>query len=126
MTSLRPRWSPNKLCYVLPSPAGKPASCYLLLTVIARASVPSVHQEIGEEMIFLDIYYCSDTVGATGDGRGWARMGAGGGRRWTQVLELVIIALVERRRKNKKTTTYLINWASAWLSVDGRGGGSGR
>ena len=58
-----------------------------------------------------------------GDGCGRARMGAGGGRGWTRVLELVIIALVERRKKKKET--YLINWASAWLSVDARSG-SGR
>ena len=62
-------------------------------------------------------------VGATGDKRGWARMGAGGGHRRTRVLELVIITLVERKRKKK---TYMINWASAWLSVHVRGGGSGR
>ena len=39
---------------------------------------------------------------AGGDGRGWARMGAGRG--CTRMLELVIIALSEGKKK-----TYLIN-----------------
>ena len=49
----------------------------------------------------------------TGDERGWA-----------QVLELVIIALSGKKKEKKKT--YLMNWASTWLSVDARGGSSGR
>ena len=48
------------------------------------------------------------------------------GHRWEQVvdvdglecwrLELVIITLVERKKK-KQNKTYLINWASAWFSI---------
>ena len=60
---------------------------------------------------------------AGGDGRGWARMGVGDGRGWIRMLMLVIIALSEKKRKKK---TYLMNGASAWLSVDVQGGGSGR
>ena len=50
---------------------------------------------------------------AGGDGRGWARMGAGDGRGCTRMLELVIIALSEGKKKN-----LLDKWASAWLSID--------
>ena len=62
-------------------------------------------------------------VGMTGDERGWGWMGTGGGRGWTRVLELVIIALSGKKEEKKKT--YLMNWASVWQSVDVRGGGSG-
>ena len=41
------------------------------------------------------------------------------------MLELVIIALSGKKKKKKKKT-YLKKWASSWLSVDARGGGSGR
>ena len=61
---------------------------------------------------------------AGGDGCRWARMGAGDGRRCTRMLELVIIALSEGKKRTKKTL--LNKWASAWLSVDARCGGSGR
>ena len=66
-------------------------------------------------------------MGATGDERGWARMGdrwgTDGGRGWTRVLVLAIIALSGKKKKKK---TYLMNWSSTWLSVDARGGCSGR
>ena len=60
-------------------------------------------------------------MGTTGDERGWTWMGTGGGRGWTRVLVLVIIAF-----SGKKKKTHLMNWSNAWLSVDARGGGSGR
>ena len=55
------------------------------------------------------------------DGHGW---GTDGGRGWTRVLALVITAL--SGKKKRKKTTYLMNWSSTWLSVDARGGCSGR
>ena len=53
---------------------------------------------------------------AGGDGCGWARMGAGDGRGCTRMLELVIIALSEGKKRTKKNL--LDKWASVWLSVD--------
>ena len=38
------------------------------------------------------------------------------------MLALVIIALSGKKESKK---IYLMNWSSAWLSVDARGGGSG-
>ena len=40
-------------------------------------------------------------MGVTGDECGWARMGTGGGRGWTRVLELVIIALSGKKKKKE-------------------------
>ena len=37
-----------------------------------------------------------------GDERGWAWMGTGGGRGWTRVLELEIIALSGKTKEKKK------------------------
>ena len=37
---------------------------------------------------------------ATGDERGWTRMGTGGGRGWTRVLVLVIITFSGKKKKN--------------------------
>ena len=40
-------------------------------------------------------------MSTTGDECGWARIRAGGGRGWIRVLELVIIALVERKKEKQ-------------------------